>query len=139
MQTATVTSVIKETASVVTIELDAPDWPGHRAGQHLEVRLTAEDGYQAERQYSIAFAPGEPVAITVERLENGEVSPYLTKELRAGDDLEIRGPIVGASDQLPAARSRQYDSAPQSGLRSRVRTRGRVTCDAARPRSREPA
>ena len=94
-QTATVTSVTKETASVVTIELDAPDWPGHRAGQHLEVRLTAEDGYQAERQYSIASAPGEPVAITVERLENGEVSPYLTEELRAGDELELRGPIGG--------------------------------------------
>ena len=93
-QTATVASVTKETAAVVTIELDAPDWPGRRAGQHLEVRLTAEDGYQAERQYSIASAPGEPVAITVERLENGEVSPYLTEELRAGDDLEIRGPIT---------------------------------------------
>ena len=93
-QTATVTSVIQETASVVTIELDPRDWPGHRAGQHLEVRLTAEDGYQAERQYSIASAPGEPVAITVERLENGEVSPYLTEELRAGDELELRGPIA---------------------------------------------
>ena len=93
-QTAAVTSVTRETASVVTIELDPPDWPGHRAGQHLEVRLTAEDGYQAERQYSIASAPGEPVAITVERLENGEVSPYLTEELRAGDELELRGPIA---------------------------------------------
>jgi ferredoxin-NADP reductase len=93
-QTVTVTSVTKETASVITIELDAPDWPGRRAGQHLEVRLTAEDGYQAERQYSIASAPGEPVAITVERLENGEVSPYLTEELRAGDELELRGPIA---------------------------------------------
>jgi ferredoxin-NADP reductase len=80
---------------VVTIELDPPDWPGHQAGQHLDVRLTAEDGYTAEREYSIASAPGEPVAITVERLEDGEVSPYLTGELRAGDQLELRGPVGG--------------------------------------------
>ena len=78
-----------------TIVLDVPDWPGHRAGQHLDVRLTAEDGYRAEREYSIASAPGEPVAITVERLDDGEVSPYLTEELRAGDGLELRGPIGG--------------------------------------------
>ena len=77
--------------------LDVPDWPGHRAGQHLDVRLTAEDGYRAEREYSIASAPGEPVAITVERLEDGEVSPYLTDELRAGDGIELRGPIGRAS------------------------------------------
>ena len=94
-QAATVTAVTRETASVVTIELEPPDWPGHRAGQHLEVRLTAEDGYTAERQYSIASAPGEPLAITAERLEGGEVSPYLTEELRAGDELELRGPIGG--------------------------------------------
>ncbi len=94
-QVATVTSVIDETASVRTIELQAPDWAGHRAGQHLDVRLTAEDGYRAERSYSIASAPGEPVALTVERLEDGEVSPYLTEELRPGDELEIRGPIGG--------------------------------------------
>jgi ferredoxin-NADP reductase len=90
-----VTSVTRETASVVTITLDPPEWPGHRAGQHLDVRLTAEDGYTAERSYSIASAPGEPLAITVERLEGGEVSPYLTEELRAGDELELRGPIGG--------------------------------------------
>jgi len=70
-------------------------WPGHRAGQHVDVRLTADDGYQAERAYSIASAPGEPLAITVERLDDGEVSPYLTEELRSGDLLEVRGPIGG--------------------------------------------
>ena len=72
--------------------------PAHaerRGTQHLDVRLTAEDGYTAEREYSIASAPGEPVAITVERLEDGEVSPYLTGELRAGDELELRGPVGG--------------------------------------------
>ena len=94
-QVATVEEVVDETPRVRTIVLDVPDWPGHRAGQHLDVRLTAEDGYRAEREYSIASAPGEPVAITVERLEDGEVSPYLTEELRVGDGLELRGPIGG--------------------------------------------
>jgi ferredoxin-NADP reductase len=94
-QLATVEELVDETARVRTIVLDVPDWDGHRAGQHLDVRLTAEDGYRAEREYSIASAPGEPVAITVERLEDGEVSPYLTEELRAGDALELRGPIGG--------------------------------------------
>jgi ferredoxin-NADP reductase len=92
-QVATVASVSDETDSVRTIALDVPDWPDHQAGQHLDVRLTAEDGYSAERSYSIASADGEPVAITVERLEDGEVSPYLTTELRPGDQMEVRGPI----------------------------------------------
>jgi ferredoxin-NADP reductase len=94
-QVATVTTFTWETPSVRTIELDVPSWPGHRAGQHLDVRLTAEDGYFAERSYSIASAVGEPVAITVERLDNGEVSPYLTQELCVGDQLELRGPVGG--------------------------------------------
>ena len=94
-QIATVADVVEETARVRTIVLDIQDWPGHRAGQHLDVRLTAEDGYRAEREYSIATAPGEPVSITVERLEDGEVSPYLTEELRAGDEIELRGPLGG--------------------------------------------
>jgi ferredoxin-NADP reductase len=94
-QIATVEAVGDETARVRTIVLDAPDWPGHQAGQHLDVRLTAADGYRAERSYSIASAPGEPVAITVERLEDGEVSPYLTEELRVSDGLELRGPVGG--------------------------------------------
>ncbi len=92
---ATAGRVKDETPSVRTIELRAPGWPGHRAGQHLDVRLTADDGYQAERSYSIASAPGEPLAITVERLDDGEVSPYLTEELRPGDEMEVRGPIGG--------------------------------------------
>jgi ferredoxin-NADP reductase len=92
---ARVESVVDETPRVRTIVLDVPDWDGHRAGQHLDVRLTAEDGYRAEREYSIASAPGEPLAITVERLQDGEVSPYLTEELRQGDALEMRGPIGG--------------------------------------------
>ena len=94
-QTATVGSVSDETPKVRTLRLEVPDWPGHRAGQHVDVRLTADDGYQAERAYSIAAAPGEPLAITVERLDNGEVSPYLTQDAQPGDQLEVRGPIGG--------------------------------------------
>ena len=87
----------RETARVATIVLDVPGWEGHRAGQHLDVRLTAEDGYQAQRSYSIASPPedGARVALTVERLDDGEVSPYLTEELRIGDAVELRGPIGG--------------------------------------------
>ena len=84
-----------ETPRVKTLALTVPGWAGHRAGQHLDVRLTAEDGYQAERSYSIASAPGEPLALTVERLDDGEVSPYLVDEAREGDGFEVRGPIGG--------------------------------------------
>src|SRR5207248_8417568 len=88
--------VVAETPRVKTIAFDVPGWPGHRAGQHVDIRLTAEDGYQAERSYSIASAPdGERLELTVERLDDGEVSPYLTDELRAGDQIELRGPIGG--------------------------------------------
>jgi ferredoxin-NADP reductase len=85
-----------ETPRTKSIILDVPDWEGHKAGQHVDVRLTAEDGYQAQRSYSIASAPEDGrLAIVVERLDDGEVSPYLTDELRAGDGLELRGPIGG--------------------------------------------
>jgi ferredoxin-NADP reductase len=90
-----VTGAVEETSRVRTLLLEANGWPGHRAGQHLDVRLTAPDGYQAERSYSIASAPGEPLAITVERLEDGEVSPYLVDVAREGDEFEVRGPIGG--------------------------------------------
>jgi len=94
-QTATVGAVTDETPAVRTLSLQVPDWAGHRAGQHLDIRLTADDGYRAERSYSIASAPGEPVAITVERLDDGEVSPYLTQDVQPGDEIDIRGPIGG--------------------------------------------
>jgi ferredoxin-NADP reductase len=85
-----------ETQRVRSIVLDVPDWPGHRPGQHVDVRLTAADGYQAERSYSIASpARGGQLDLTVERLDDGEVSPYLVGELREGDELELRGPIGG--------------------------------------------
>jgi ferredoxin-NADP reductase len=93
---ATVHEVVDETPGARTIVFDVPDWPGHVAGQHVDVRLTADDGYVAERSYSIASAPGDPqLALTVERLDDGEVSPYLTEELRPGDAIELRGPIGG--------------------------------------------
>jgi ferredoxin-NADP reductase len=93
---ATVIDVVPETPRTRTLVLAAPDWPGHRAGQHVDVRLTAEDGYQAERSYSIASAPEEPrLRLTVEQLKDGEVSSYLSEELRTGDKLELRGPIGG--------------------------------------------
>jgi ferredoxin-NADP reductase len=93
---ATVIDVVPETPRTRTLVLDVPDWPGHRAGQHVDVRLTAEDGYQAERSYSIASAPEESrLSLTVEELKDGEVSPYLSEELRTGDKLELRGPIGG--------------------------------------------
>ena len=85
--------LVPETARVTSLVLELAGWPGHRAGQHVDVRLTAEDGYQAQRSYSIASAPeDEQLVLTVERLEDGEVSPYLVDELRAGDELELRGP-----------------------------------------------
>jgi ferredoxin-NADP reductase len=93
---AEVADVVPETARVKTIGFDVPGWPGQRAGQHVDIRLTAEDGYQAERSYSIASAPdGMRIELTVERLDDGEVSPYLTEELRHGDRIELRGPVGG--------------------------------------------
>jgi ferredoxin-NADP reductase len=93
----TVIALHDETAAARTIMLKVPGWPGHVAGQHIDVRLTASDGYSAVRSYSIASAPNseERVELTVERLPDGEVSPYLTQELAIGDPLEVRGPIGG--------------------------------------------
>jgi ferredoxin-NADP reductase len=95
-QAARVVELIDENPRCKSLVLDPPAWPGHLAGQHVDVRLTAEDGYQAERSYSIASAPsGSRVELTVERLDDGEVSPYLTDELRPGDQIELRGPVGG--------------------------------------------
>src|SRR2546421_1174306 len=95
-QLATVIELVEETARTTSVVLRPPDWPGHRAGQHVDVRLTAQDGYEAQRSYSIASAPEDDhLVLTVERLDDGEVSPYLVGELRPGDELELRGPIGG--------------------------------------------
>jgi len=95
-QFGTVVDVVAETARTRSIALDLADWPGHRPGQHVDVRLTAEDGYQAQRSYSIGSAPeDDDLVLTVEEIADGEVSPYLAEELRVGDSLELRGPIGG--------------------------------------------
>jgi len=92
-----VLDVIAETPRATTLVFDVPGWTGHRAGQHVDVRLTAEDGYQAQRSYSIASAPdvGTRIELTVVRIDDGEVSPYLTEGLHPGDQIELRGPIGG--------------------------------------------
>ncbi|MDB4893465.1 MAG: oxidoreductase FAD/NAD(P)-binding domain protein [Gemmatimonadetes bacterium] len=91
---ATVVGAIHETATVWTFILDVPGWPGHRAGQYVDVRLVAKDGDRPKRSFSIASAPGDPrLALTIERLKNGEVSPHLCDELHAGDQFELRGPL----------------------------------------------
>jgi ferredoxin-NADP reductase len=92
---ATVAAVVAESPRARTLVLDVPNWPGHLAGQHVDVRLTADDGYQAQRSYSIASAPeqDDAVELTVALVDDGEVSPYFVEELRAGDQFELRGPI----------------------------------------------
>jgi ferredoxin-NADP reductase len=91
-----VVEAVPETPRAKSLLLEVPGWEGHRAGQHVDVRLTAEDGYQAQRSYSIASAPeDERIELVVDRLDDGEVSPYLTDVLMAGDRLELRGPIGG--------------------------------------------
>jgi ferredoxin-NADP reductase len=93
---AEVVDIVDETPRVKTLRLDVDDWPGHLPGQHVDIRLTAEDGYQAQRSYSIASAPASgELELTVELVEDGEVSPYLLEELRAGDRFELRGPVGG--------------------------------------------
>ena len=103
----TVRETVHETPSAVSLRLDVDGWPGHRPGQHVDVRLTAEDGYSAQRSYSIASPPGAKyVELTVVRIEQGEVSPYLTNIVEPGDKIELRGPIGGyfiwdANDDRP--------------------------------------
>jgi ferredoxin-NADP reductase len=91
-----VREIVDETPTARTLVLDVPGWNGHRAGQHVDVRLTAEDGYQAEREFSIASAPeDDALKLTIERISDGEVSPYLAGEVRPGDEFELRGPVGG--------------------------------------------
>lgn len=95
-QLGTVIEIRQETPTAKSLILDLPEWTTHLAGQHVDVRLTADDGYQAQRSYSIASPPGERhLMLTVERIEDGEVSPYLTDGLRVGDRVVLRGPIGG--------------------------------------------
>src|SRR5262245_5066066 len=104
-QRAEVREIMVETPRVKSLLLLVPDWHGHLPGQHVDIRLTAEDGYQAQRSYSIASPPEDgSLTLTVEEVENGEVSPYLVSELRAGDQFELRWPIGGYFVWTVAAR-----------------------------------
>ncbi|WP_219508914.1 ferredoxin reductase [Nonomuraea ceibae] len=105
-QAATITGTDAENARTRTLQLQVPGWPGHQAGQHVDVRLTAENGYQATRAYSLAGAPGEDPALTVVRAEGGEVSPYLVDVIQTGDQVELRGPIGGYFVWKPGPRRR---------------------------------
>ena len=110
-QLGTVIEIRQETPTAKSLILDLPEWTTHLAGQHVDVRLTAEDGYQAQRSYSIASPPGDKhLMLTIERIEDGEVSPYLTDGLRVGDRVELRGPIGGYF--VWDARAGKSDGAP---------------------------
>ncbi|WP_351227166.1 ferredoxin reductase [Streptomyces sp. NPDC002133] len=117
-----------ESATATTVVLNVPDWPGHLAGQHLDIRLTAEDGYRAHRSYSVASAPdGERIELTVQRLADGEVSPYLVDDVQTGDLLELRGPVGGYFVWRPEQTEPVLLVAGGSGLvplMSMIRTRG---------------
>jgi ferredoxin-NADP reductase len=94
-RTATVERIWPETPRAATIALNVPGWDGHRAGQHVDVRLTADDGYQAQRRYSLSSAPGSPPEITVVEVDGGEVSPWMVSVAREEDRFEVRGPFGG--------------------------------------------
>jgi ferredoxin-NADP reductase len=130
---ATVRDVVQETTHAKTLVLDVPGWPGHTAGQHVDVRLTADDGYQAQRSYSIASAPSRSaLAITIERLDDGEVSPYLTDALGVGDRVELRGPIGGYFVWTPSMGGPLFLVAGGSGivpLMAMLRTRSALPAD----------
>jgi ferredoxin-NADP reductase len=132
-QIADVVDMFAETPRVRTIAFDVPGWTGHRAGQHLDIRLTAEDGYRAQRSYSIASASGGTrVELTVERLDDGEVSSYLTEELRPGDQIELRGPVGGYFVWEPAQGGPLLLVAGGSGvvpLMAMIRTRAHAGSD----------
>jgi ferredoxin-NADP reductase len=121
---ATVRALRDETPAARTLVLDVPEWPGHVAGQHVDVRLTAEDGYRAERSYSIASAPETAVLeLTVERIDDGEVSPYLTDEVREGDQFEVRGPVLlvaGGSGLVPLMAMLRHRAARGSEVDARL-------------------
>ena len=114
---ATLVEIRAETATARTLVLDVPGWPGHLAGQHLDVRLTADDGYSAQRSYSLAApADGERIELTVELVDDGEVSPYLTEVIEVGDQVEVRGPVGGWFVWRPESRAPVLLVAGGSGI-----------------------
>jgi ferredoxin-NADP reductase len=134
-QLGSVVEIVDETPRTKSIALALPAWPGHRAGQHVDVRLTAEDGFQARRSYAIASAPEDDhVVLTVERVDDGEVSPYLVDELRPGDQLELRGPLGGYFVWMPRSAGR-FCSSPAAQESCRC-ARFCVTTGSSRARCR---
>jgi ferredoxin-NADP reductase len=131
----TVVEAYDESATARSLILSVPEWPGHKAGQHVDVRLTASDGYTAVRSYSIASPPGDAnIELTVEQLPDGEVSPYLARTLKSGDKLELRGPIGGWFVWTPAQTEPVQLVAGGSGLvpiMAMMRTR--AVCASAAP------
>jgi ferredoxin-NADP reductase len=116
-QLAEVREIVVETPRVKSLLLHVASWQGHLPGQHVDIRLTAEDGHQAQRSYSIASPPeDELLTLTVERVDNGEVSPYLVEDLRAGDQFELRGPIGGYFVWTVATRGPLWLIAGGSGI-----------------------
>ncbi|MFG2747126.1 ferredoxin reductase [Streptomyces chartreusis] len=116
-RTARLTRRRDESSLARTLVFDVPGWPGHQAGQHVDVRLTAEDGYSTQRSYSVASAPdGERVELTVQQADGGEVSPYLTDELAVGDLVELRGPVGGWFVWKPEQKEPVFLLAGGSGL-----------------------
>ncbi|MDX2265873.1 MAG: ferredoxin reductase [Hyphomicrobiales bacterium] len=103
-RTVAIERIVEETPRVRSLSLAAPGWPGHLAGQHVDVRLTAEDGYQAQRSYSIASEPSGGLTLTIERIEDGEVSSYLAGDAQTGDRFQVRGPIGGYFVWRPSPR-----------------------------------
>ncbi|HEY3008192.1 MAG TPA: ferredoxin reductase [Micromonosporaceae bacterium] len=124
---ATVADASRESPTARSLRLDVPDWPGHRAGQHVDVRLTAPDGYSTQRSYSIASAPANGrLELTVQRVDDGEVSPYLVDVAESGDQCELRGPVGGYFTWDPTDREPVLLAAGGSGivpLMSMVRAR----------------
>jgi ferredoxin-NADP reductase len=116
-QLAQVREIVVETYRVKSLLLHVANWQGHLSGQHVDIRLTAEDGYQTQRSYSIASPPeDELLSLTVERVDNGEVSPYLVDDLRIGDQFELRGPIGGYFVWTVATRGPLWLIAAGSGI-----------------------
>lgn len=113
---ATLAEVRQETPTARTLVLDAPGWPGHLPGQHVDVRLTAADGYTAQRSYSLAAPAGDRIELTVQRVPGGEVSEHLTGPYAIGDPVEVRGPVGGWFVWRPTARAPVLLVAGGSGI-----------------------
>ncbi|MET0297327.1 MAG: ferredoxin reductase [Microbacterium sp.] len=116
-RTARVAEVVPSTAHARILRLAVDEWPGNDAGQHVDIRLTAEDGYQAERSYSLgSYGPGGTIELAVDEIPEGEVSPYLVRDVQVGDELEVKGPLGGYFVWRPGRGERVQLIAGGSGI-----------------------